>query len=68
MNSAPTNPPRRLLRLPEVIERTGLSRTSIYRAMQAGEFPRAVPLYRRGVAWPESEVEGWIASRLTARG
>ena len=60
--------PRRLLRLPEVIARTGLSRTSIYRAMGAGDFPRAVPLYRRGVAWPESEIETWINSRLAARG
>jgi prophage regulatory protein len=68
MSGAPLNAPRRLLRLPEVIERTGLSRTSIYRAMQAGEFPRAVPLFRRGVAWPAEEVEGWIASRLDARG
>lgn len=59
---------RRLIRLPEVIDRTGLSRTSIYRAMNAGDFPRAVPLYRRGVAWDSGEVETWIESRLAARG
>lgn len=66
--SEPTSAPRRLIRLPEVIERTGLSRTSIYRAMASGEFPRAAPLYRRGVAWPAEEVDAWIASRLDARG
>jgi prophage regulatory protein len=66
--SEPTSAPRRLIRLAEVIERTGLSRTSIYRAMASGEFPRAVPLYRRGVAWPVEEIDGWIASRLDARG
>jgi len=59
---------RRLLRLPAVVSATGLSRTSIYRAMTAGDFPRAVPLGRRAVGWDAAEVEGWIASRLAARG
>jgi prophage regulatory protein len=58
----------RLVRLPEVLGRTGLSRSSLYRMMAAGEFPRAAPLGRRGVGWPESEVSAWIASRMAARG
>lgn len=52
----------RLVRLPEVKDRTGLSRTSIYRKMDAGEFPLAVKLSTNAVAWRETELERWIAA------
>lgn len=52
----------RLVRLPEVKDRTGLSRTSIYRKMEAGEFPLAVKLSTNAVAWRETELERWIAA------
>ncbi|WP_294312808.1 AlpA family transcriptional regulator [uncultured Sphingomonas sp.] len=52
----------RLVRLPEVKDRTGLSRTSIYRKMDAGEFPLAVKLSANAVAWRETELERWIAA------
>ena len=52
----------RLVRLPEVKDRTGLSRTSIYRKMDAGEFPLAVKLSTHAVAWRETELERWIAA------
>ena len=41
----------RLVRLPEVKDRTGLSRTSIYRKMEAGEFPKAIKLSANAIAW-----------------
>lgn len=53
----------RLLRLPEVKAETGLSRTSIYREMAAGNFPRPHQLTKRCVAWWQSEVEAWKATR-----
>jgi prophage regulatory protein len=54
----------RLVRLPEVKDRTGLSRTSIYRKMDAGEFPVAIKLSKNAVAWRETELERWIAAPM----
>ena len=57
----------RLLRLPQVIERTGLGRSSIYERVAAGTFPAAVPLTATARAWPESEVQQWISARIAER-
>ena len=54
----------RLLRLPNVIALTGLPRSSIYRYMEEGDFPRAVKLSERSVAWIETELEEWIALKI----
>ena len=56
----------RLLRRREVEQETGLSRTSIYRLMDEGKFPRPLRTGTRAVAWPTSEIEAWKASRQTA--
>jgi prophage regulatory protein len=56
----------RLLRLPEVRARTGLGRTTLWRRELAGDFPRRRRLGPSAVAWLESEVEAWIASRPPA--
>ncbi|WP_201752611.1 helix-turn-helix transcriptional regulator [Sphingomonas changnyeongensis] len=53
----------RLIRLPEVLRRTGLSRSTIYGWIENGRFPRQVQLSARCVAWYESEVNEWIAAR-----
>ena len=53
----------KLLRLPEVCNLTGLSRSSLYRAINAGLFPRSVQLGQRSVAWRLDQVEDWINSR-----
>jgi prophage regulatory protein len=55
-----------LLRLPAVIERTGLSRSSIYRAEAAGTFPRHVKLGAQASAWLASDIDRWIAERVAA--
>lgn len=51
------------LRLPAVIEATGLSRSTIYGMMSEGKFPRPVNLGKRLVAWPESVLVAWLAER-----
>lgn len=56
----------RVLRRPDVQARTGLSRSSIYRLMDLGLFPRPVRLNTRAVAWREDDIEAWIASREVA--
>ena len=55
--------PDRLLRLPEVKGLVGLSRSTIYVMVEQGLFPQQVLLGQRAVAWWESEILAWIASR-----
>lgn len=56
-----------MLRLPEVLARTGLARASIYRFIAANKFPPPVKLGERASAWPEHEVTAWCEARISAR-
>ena len=53
-----------ILRLPQVEQRTGLSRSTLYQYMKDGYFPKPVPLGPRAVGWLESDVSDWIATRV----
>jgi len=53
-----------ILRLPLVIERTGLSRSVIYKMISTGNFPKQITLGQRSVGWSESSIEDWIQSRI----
>lgn len=55
---------RRFLRLHEVIERTGRSRSSIYLDMDLGTFPNSIKLGARAIGWLESDIENWIQERI----
>ena len=57
----------RFLRLPEVLARTGLSRSTIYVRLDQGRFPRPVSLGARAVGWVEAEVDEWMRERIAAR-
>lgn len=57
----------RIIRLPTVRSRTGLSRSTIYRKMADGTFPRQVPISIRGAGWYESAISRWIANPATWR-
>ncbi len=57
----------RFLKLKEVIEKTALSRSAIYRKMNDGEFPESVSLGDRAVAWVESEVDVWMEEVIKNR-
>lgn len=48
------------LRIADVLEKTGLSRRTIYRKMDAGTFPKAVKLSDSAVGWPEEQVNAWL--------
>ena len=65
--STPPTTPARLLRLPAVMERTGLGKSSVYAGMAAGTFPTPVRLGTRGVAWKESEIDAWVNSLQAAK-
>ena len=56
----------RMLRFPAVHDRTGLSRTTVWRLERAGEFPRHRRLSANTVAWAEDEVDAWIRERIGA--
>ncbi len=56
----------RLVRLPEVRLLTGLSKTSIYNGVKARTFPDAVRVTDYAVAWRQSDLDRWIASRMPA--
>jgi prophage regulatory protein len=53
-----------ILRLPVVKARTALSRSSIYKFIIAGQFPKSVRLGPRAVGWLESEIDEWIKARV----
>lgn len=57
----------RILRLKEVMERTGLSRSTIYELMTKAQFPKQVQLSLRCVGWSEDDVHDWILDKLEKR-
>ncbi|MFK3844655.1 helix-turn-helix transcriptional regulator [Stenotrophomonas sp. NPDC078853] len=56
----------RFLRKPEVLSRTGISRSHLYWLMDRGRFPRSIPLSPRVTVWLESDVDAWIAAQIPA--
>lgn len=53
-----------LMKLPDVMRRTALSRTTIYRRISEGTFPRPIPTGANSVRWYESDIGRWIANPL----
>ena len=58
----------RILRLQEVMDRTGMSRATLYNAMRKNEFPHSVQITTRCVGWLEADIEAWIKARKNAGG
>ena len=54
---------QRMLRLPEVRDITGVSRSSIYKWMDEGKFPLPRKLSERAIAWDSREIAKWVDSR-----
>ena len=57
----------RLLRLPEVLERVPFRKTTLYRLMREGSFPKNIQLGSNMVAWVASEIEEWINTQIKNR-
>ena len=55
-----------ILRLPEVIARTGLSRSSIYLRMGQNAFPPSVSLGGRAIGWVERDIDTWLEEKIAA--
>lgn len=58
----------KLLRLPAVMERCALGRSSIYAGVKAGTFPAPVRLSARAVGFREDEIDRWVAERVKTGG
>lgn len=54
-----------ILRLPDVIIKTGLSRSSIYKLIKSGNFPDRVSLGPRATGWRSTDIDKWIESRIS---
>jgi prophage regulatory protein len=52
--------PTRLIRLPEVMMRVGLRRSSIYKKMSDGRFPKSRSIGPKYAVWIEAEIDEWI--------
>jgi len=57
-------PPDRILRLNAVLDRTGLTRATLYRKIQAGTFPKQVHIAMRRTGWRESAVHEWMRNPM----
>lgn len=56
-----------ILRLPEVIKTTGLGRSTIFRDINLGNFPKPIKLGKKSTGWLSSDISAWIDSRIQAR-
>ena len=57
----------KVIRLADVLERTGLVRSTIYKLIGDGAFPAPVKLLKRTVAWVEAEVDAWLGEKIAER-
>ncbi|MDU5780342.1 MAG: AlpA family transcriptional regulator [Pantoea sp.] len=57
-------PSKKLVRLSEVLSRTGYSRAWIYKLISQGRFPPSVKIGSRSIAFVESEIDEWIDQRI----
>lgn len=55
----------KFIRLPQVKERTGLSRSTIYLMMKNGQFPKPIKLVGKSVAWIDREIAEWQLERIS---
>ena len=56
----------RLIRISDVMLRTGLARPTIYKFIKTKGFPKQVNL-GRAASWVEDEVDSWISTQMNAR-
>lgn len=54
----------RILRIGTVLQITGLSRSTLYRKVQRGEFPKQIKLSERCAGWRQSAVTEWMRNPM----
>lgn len=56
----------KILRLPAVLSRTGLGRSTVYLYISKGRFPKPISLGPRAVGWLEAEIDEWLERQIQA--
>lgn len=56
--------PERMIRLNTVLDRTGLSRATLYRKIADGTFPKQIKLSTRCAGWRESAINAWLRNPI----
>jgi len=64
-NEPTIRPNERILRIREVLYRTGLSRSVFYLHVKDGTFAAPVRIGKRSVGWAEGAVQKWIADQIS---
>ena len=59
-----TVPVDRILRIKAVLDRTGLSRSTLYRKIESGSFPKQIAISTRCAGWRESDVAAWMKNPM----
>lgn len=59
-----TKPQNRILRIRTVLQMTGLSRSTLYRKIEQGTFPRQIKLSERCAGWRASAVHDWMRNPM----
>lgn len=57
----------KFITLHEVLERTALTRSTMYRLIEAGRFPAKVSLGGRAIAWDKHEIQAWMEQCVAER-
>lgn len=57
----------RLIRQTEVLQRTSLSRTTLYRMIVSGRFPKPLRIGAKLNVWPEREIDAWLHAKAAER-
>jgi len=66
-NSPDSFAPIRIIRLKQVLELTGLGRSTVYKLEADQKFPKRVQLGARAVGWIQHEIEGWLSAHIEQR-
>jgi prophage regulatory protein len=59
-----TETPDRILRIQAVLARTGLSRSTMYRKIDQGTFPRQIKISERCAGWRSSAIDAWLRNPM----
>jgi prophage regulatory protein len=58
---------KKILRMPNLIKKIGLSKPTIYRLIKNGDFPPHTRLTQRSVGWVEEDIDIWLDGRVAER-
>jgi len=57
----------RFLRIPEIVQRTGMSKATVYNRINQGLFPKQIPIGANLVVWLESDVQKCMKEQTDKR-